>query len=598
MQRKRQLLPGGRKGEGREPGAEAGRSIKPLKNNNIIVRPELARSLLTLLLQAHPKGRPVVSVTSDVTASASYQSAPPKPALPDASQLSSDFASLVDNTRSPDSSNLLPSASESPPPRRSASDNAAPSRSQSSNNSPTSSASQNQPSQANNAPASNDNQANSPPTASANNDGSAPTQGSSSSSQTDSKAGKAQSSDKSSTGSSGSSTDASASTAPVDATLTPPSPVAVPITVSNALTNSPQSSGSSGAPLAIAAAAIATATSTSSAVTTAAAPTATAASPAPKTGDGAATSKTQAQATTAATAIAPQLDSTAPTTVVAQATVTGTPTTTGNANTTGSKAGAAAQGKSAATAPTGTTATTDTSGTANPAAINGTPQPGVDGKPASPNLASDAVKPDANGTVNTPAAAATTHDHSAAAGNAPAPTASADVNAQVFAVPQQLSNATAVGATDKLTVTQATGGAVPLSGLAVEIAASAQSGKTRFEVRLDPADLGRIDVRIDVDRNGQVTSHLTVDKPETLSMLQQDAPQLQQALSDAGLKTGSGGLQFSLRDQSQSGQNNQNQSGAQPQRLVISEEDSVPATVAGRSYGRMLGASGGVDISV
>jgi chemotaxis protein MotD len=82
-------------------------------------------------------------------------------------------------------------------------------------------------------------------------------------------------------------------------------------------------------------------------------------------------------------------------------------------------------------------------------------------------------------------------------------------------------------------------------------------------------------------------------------MLQQDAPQLQQALNDAGLKTGSGGLQFSLRDQSQSGQQqNNNQSSAQPQRLVISEDDTIPASVAGRSYGRMLGGNGGVDIRV
>ena len=76
---------------------------------------------------------------------------------------------------------------------------------------------------------------------------------------------------------------------------------------------------------------------------------------------------------------------------------------------------------------------------------------------------------------------------------------------------------------DPSSVTAATDAAVPLSGLAVEIAASAQSGKSRFEIRLDPAELGRIDVRIDVDRNGQVTSHLMVEKPETLSMLRQDA---------------------------------------------------------------------------
>ena len=133
----------------------------------------------------------------------------------------------------------------------------------------------------------------------------------------------------------------------------------------------------------------------------------------------------------------------------------------------------------------------------------------------------------------------------------------------------------------------------------MEIAASAKSGKSRFEIRLDPAELGRIDVRIDVDRNGQVTSHLTVERPETLSMLRQDANQLQKALDNAGLSTGNSGLQFSLRDQSQSGQQNNNgQSNPNAHRLIVSEDDTIPASVAGRSYGRAFGASGGVDIRV
>ena len=132
----------------------------------------------------------------------------------------------------------------------------------------------------------------------------------------------------------------------------------------------------------------------------------------------------------------------------------------------------------------------------------------------------------------------------------------------------------------------------------MEIAATARSGKSRFEIRLDPADLGRIDVRIDVDRNGHVTSHLMVEKPETLSMLRQDAPQLQRALDDAGFQTGDGGLQFSLRDQSSSGQNGDSGSGRHAHRLIVSEDDSIPAAVAGRTYGRMLGSSSGVDIRV
>ena len=149
-----------------------------------------------------------------------------------------------------------------------------------------------------------------------------------------------------------------------------------------------------------------------------------------------------------------------------------------------------------------------------------------------------------------------------------------------------------------VTAAAATNAPVPISGLALEIAASVKNGKSSFDIRLDPAELGRIDVRIDIDSNGQVTSHLTVEKPETLSMLRQDAPQLQRALDDAGLKTGNNGLQFSLRDQSSSGQNSGGDTPRNAQRLVIGDDDTMPAGVAGRTYGRSLGSSSGVDIRV
>jgi hypothetical protein len=105
-------------------------------------------------------------------------------------------------------------------------------------------------------------------------------------------------------------------------------------------------------------------------------------------------------------------------------------------------------------------------------------------------------------------------------------------------------------------------------------------------------------VRIDVDRHGQLTSHLTVEKPETLAMLRQDASQLQRALDNAGFKTGDGGLQFSLRDQSSSGQHTGDEAGRNAQRLIIGEDDSIPAAMAGRTYGRMSGSGSGVDIRV
>jgi flagellar hook-length control protein FliK len=256
--------------------------------------------------------------------------------------------------------------------------------------------------------------------------------------------------------------------------------------------------------------------------------------------------------------------------------------------------------KAAVTAQAGTTASaaSDTaSGKADPSATTAA-TPAVAAKQATADAAANAATADASSAPSTSAAAAT-HGHSATAETAHTPTDSTDATLQATGTVQpQIQTAATTIPVGPLTVTAATNGTVPLSGLALEIAASAKNGKSSFEIRLDPADLGRIDVRIDVDRNGQMTSHLTVEKPETLSMLQQDAPQLQRALDNAGFKTGDGGLQFSLRDQSSSGQNSGNQSGSNAQRLVISDDDTVPAVLAGRTYGRSLGSSSGVDISV
>ena len=239
----------------------------------------------------------------------------------------------------------------------------------------------------------------------------------------------------------------------------------------------------------------------------------------------------------------------------------------------------------------------DPSAAAKPAGAvaSATQQPAATGKPANNDMAGDST---AGASSASSPATPVAHDHSPVVGAGHAPAEASDTSVQTTGtVPPQLPSAP-VAAVAPLSVAVATNAPVPLSGLAIEIAASVKSGKSSFEIRLDPADLGRIDVRIDVDRNGQVTSHLTVEKPETLSMLRQDAPQLQQALDDAGFKTADGGLQFSLRDQSSSGQNSGSDTGRNAQRLVISDEDTIPAAVAGRTYGRTLGSSSGVDIRV
>jgi len=119
-------------------------------------------------------------------------------------------------------------------------------------------------------------------------------------------------------------------------------------------------------------------------------------------------------------------------------------------------------------------------------------------------------------------------------------------------------------------------------------------GKNRFEIRLDPPELGRIEVRLDVDTDGRVTSHLIAHRAETLDLLRRDAAGLQRALEDAGLKTTDNGLQFSLRDQSTDHQ--QPQTGSRAAQLLIPDE--TPADPLPDSYGQIARLRGGLDIRV
>ncbi|MFL5033300.1 MAG: flagellar hook-length control protein FliK [Xanthobacteraceae bacterium] len=137
---------------------------------------------------------------------------------------------------------------------------------------------------------------------------------------------------------------------------------------------------------------------------------------------------------------------------------------------------------------------------------------------------------------------------------------------------------------------------VPISGLAVELVWRMRDGKNRFEIRLDPPELGRIDVHLKVDRDGNVTSRLVVERSETLDLLRRDAPSLERALHNAGLKTGEQGLEFSLRNQAfDRDHGGRNESGAS--RLIIPDE-AQPSGPVSSGYGRRFGIGGGIDIRV
>jgi flagellar hook-length control protein FliK len=138
--------------------------------------------------------------------------------------------------------------------------------------------------------------------------------------------------------------------------------------------------------------------------------------------------------------------------------------------------------------------------------------------------------------------------------------------------------------------------AVPLAGVAIEIAGKALEGKNHFDIRLDPPELGRIEVHLDVDKDGNVTSRMIADRSDTLDLLRRDASGLERALQDAGLKTADNSLQFSLRDHS-TGQQQAN-GGSNTARLVAEDNTLIPIEAVQRGYSRLAGQGSGIDIHV
>jgi len=89
-----------------------------------------------------------------------------------------------------------------------------------------------------------------------------------------------------------------------------------------------------------------------------------------------------------------------------------------------------------------------------------------------------------------------------------------------------------------------------INTVAVQIAKQANLGVNRFQIRMDPPELGRIEVKLEFGRDGRMTANLIVERAETLDLLIRDARALERALAGSGLNTDKDSLSFSLKDQS------------------------------------------------
>jgi len=92
-----------------------------------------------------------------------------------------------------------------------------------------------------------------------------------------------------------------------------------------------------------------------------------------------------------------------------------------------------------------------------------------------------------------------------------------------------------------------------------QIQRSVKDGDGSITMQLRPEELGRIDIKLNIDKDGGVNATITADRPQTLELLQRDSHSLERALQDAGLQTNSDSLNFGLRGDGGQGYSQQQQ---------------------------------------
>ena len=91
-----------------------------------------------------------------------------------------------------------------------------------------------------------------------------------------------------------------------------------------------------------------------------------------------------------------------------------------------------------------------------------------------------------------------------------------------------------------------------LNALSVQIQKRVNAGNTEFRMELNPADLGRVDVKLKINSAGQLSAHMDFDDPLTAAAFSARESDLRAELSKAGLTLSDDAISFSSRQNADS----------------------------------------------
>jgi hypothetical protein len=138
----------------------------------------------------------------------------------------------------------------------------------------------------------------------------------------------------------------------------------------------------------------------------------------------------------------------------------------------------------------------------------------------------------------------------------------------------------------------------PAATVAQHVIRRFEGQSTTIEVRLDPAELGRVHVKLDVGADARVTATVAADNPATLSDLMRSARDLERALESAGLELASGGLSFDLSDRRTPADAEAHADGGGALRGTSDESDVAATAPPSRPFGLESWRGVRVDVTV
>ncbi|XAP79319.1 flagellar hook-length control protein FliK [Citromicrobium bathyomarinum] len=131
--------------------------------------------------------------------------------------------------------------------------------------------------------------------------------------------------------------------------------------------------------------------------------------------------------------------------------------------------------------------------------------------------------------------------------------------------------------------------------LGVEIARHTRDGRDSLTIRLDPAEMGEIHIRLQFDDKGTMRAHVTAESAAALDMLRRDSGDLVRALGDAGVRTDGQSFQFEARSQGRGDQQGQQNRPETPSGANTAQSETEGDDGAQPARAKRLG-SGSLDL--